>query len=93
MSRDVRVYARVTGRVQGVGFRFFVERRAQALGLVGYVRNLPGGEVELEAEGPEDRVSDLIDAVGKGPPMGFVTHVVTDARPVDAASSRFDIRY
>lgn len=67
MSASVRVRLRVTGRVQGVGFRWFVKETARRLGLAGWVRNASDGSVELEAAGPADQVGRLRDAVGRGP--------------------------
>ena len=52
----VRFFARAEGRVQGVGFRFFVQQNATELGLVGWVRNMEGGSVTMEALGVIDRV-------------------------------------
>jgi len=60
--------ARVGGRVQGVGFRWFVRREAQALGLSGWVHNEPDGTVSLEAEGSRPDVEDLAQRVRSGPP-------------------------
>jgi len=54
------------GRVQGVGFRWFVEREAELLGLVGTVRNLPDGCVEIRAEGERDLIESLIDILKRG---------------------------
>ena len=63
MGGLTRVYIRVAGSVQGVGFRYFTERKARELGLSGYVRNRPDGDVEMEVEGSPDRVAALVDAV------------------------------
>jgi len=57
----------VRGHVQGVGFRFFVQRRALQLGLAGFVRNLRDRRVEVAVEGPAENVEALIDAVRRGP--------------------------
>jgi len=65
----------VSGRVQGVGFRFFVQRRAQELGLAGWARNLEDGRVEVYAMGPEKRLSELAAALHAGPPMSDVRTV------------------
>jgi acylphosphatase len=62
--------------VQGVGFRWFVRERARALGLAGWVRNLPGGEVEVAASGPDEALRALEAAVAEGPPSARVSHVV-----------------
>jgi acylphosphatase len=71
-----RVHLVIQGRVQGVGFRYFALRRAEALHLHGWVRNLPGGEVELEAEGDRDALVRLVDAVRQGPVAAEVTDVL-----------------
>ncbi|MFL6128981.1 MAG: acylphosphatase [Mycobacteriales bacterium] len=63
---DVRLTAWVHGRVQGVGFRWWVRARALELGLVGSAANLPDGRVEVVAEGPRAACQTLLDAL-KGP--------------------------
>jgi acylphosphatase len=66
----------VRGRVQGVGFRDFVWRRARFLGLVGYVRNLPDGRsVEVVAEGQRDDLEQLLEFLRSGPPAARVEQV------------------
>ena len=59
--------ATVTGRVQGVGFRFFAERAARELGVRGWVRNLPNGAVEAVAEGEEEAIDRFFERLRKGP--------------------------
>ena len=71
----IRVHLLVHGRVQGVGFRHFVTREAQALGLAGTVRNRPDGTVEVEAEGSADALDQLVQAVRRGPVGARVEHV------------------
>jgi acylphosphatase len=69
----------VIGRVQGVGFRFFVRERAMALGLSGYVRNLADGRsVEVAAEGLRSHLELLLRALAGGPPAAHVTRVDTE---------------
>ncbi len=66
----------VHGRVQGVYFRAFTERQAQALGLTGYARNLPNGRsVEVLAEGERDILEELVDRLKVGPPGARVEEV------------------
>lgn len=77
--RAVRLVIR--GRVQGVGFRWFVRESARSLGLAGWVRNNADGSVELEAEGTEDALARLRAAVGEGP-AGAIVDAVED-RPAD----------
>lgn len=65
----------VVGMVQGVGFRYFVERVAQSLGVVGYVRNLHDGTVEVYAEGEEDCLRVLRSRLRRGPAFARVEQV------------------
>jgi acylphosphatase len=65
----------IQGRVQGVGFRYFVLQRAQELALHGFVRNLPSGEVEIEAEGSARSLAELVEAVRRGPTAARVSGV------------------
>jgi len=65
----------VSGRVQGVGFRYFAQRRADELGLSGWARNLDDGRVEVYAMGPAERLSDLAAALHMGPRMAEVRGV------------------
>ena len=65
----------VSGRVQGVGFRFTARDEAQGLGLKGWVRNCPSGEVEIVAEGREDVLRVLAAWAHLGPPAAHVSRV------------------
>ncbi|HKT78887.1 MAG TPA: acylphosphatase [Vicinamibacterales bacterium] len=65
----------VSGRVQGVGFRYFVQERALELGLTGWVRNLPSGHVEALAAGDGEAVASLERELKKGPPVARVERV------------------
>ena len=65
----------ISGRVQGVGFRWFVERSAQGLGVTGFARNLEDGRVEVQAQGRADQLADLEGALWTGPPMADVRGV------------------
>lgn len=71
----VRARLWVSGRVQGVGFRFFVQRAARSLGLAGFVRNLSDRRVEVVVEGPRADVDALVEAVRAGPPGAAVAAV------------------
>jgi acylphosphatase len=70
-----RLHVRVSGRVQGVGFRYSAERQAHCLGLTGWVRNLPDGDVEAVAEAEETSLRRFLDWCGHGPPSARVTRV------------------
>ena len=66
---------RVTGRVQGVGFRYFVWREAEALGVDGWVRNRADGTVEVLARGTNEELDRLRDRIQEGPRMSRVTSI------------------
>lgn len=68
----------VSGRVQGVGFRFFAERAARELGVRGWVRNLPDGSVETVAEGDDNAVSRYLARLEEGPRASRVDTVSVD---------------
>ncbi|HKI97927.1 MAG TPA: acylphosphatase [bacterium] len=77
-----RVHILVTGRVQGVGYRHFTLQQARRLGITGWVRNLPGGEVEVLASLPPGTRERFLAALRRGPPMAEVDGVaVTPAAP------------
>ena len=73
MARRIR--ALVIGHVQGVSYRASAAEHARQLGLVGWVRNLPDGSVELEAEGEDGQLADLVAWCEHGPPTARVTRV------------------
>jgi acylphosphatase len=80
----------VSGRVQGVGFRFFAERVARASGVRGWVRNLPDGRVETVIEGEEDAVARYLEEVGGGPFGGSVSGFEVEEREPEGFE-RFEI--
>lgn len=82
----------VHGTVQGVGFRYFVRRRAVPAGLVGWVANESDGTVRCVAEGPPDRLDRLLAAIREGPPGALVTRVDVTRGPAAGRSQTFDIR-
>lgn len=69
---NVRAHILVHGRVQGVFFRDHTQRWAVSLGVLGWVKNLAGGEVEILAEGEKERIEDLLGFVRKGSPLSRV---------------------
>lgn len=73
-----RVRFRVTGRVQGVGFRWWAEAQAQALGLAGFVRNEPDGAVSGEAAGPLEALAAFRDRLAQGPSSARVADLAWD---------------
>jgi acylphosphatase len=75
LSHVISVSLTITGRVQGVGYRYFVLKRAIELGLNGFVQNLPNGSVYVEVEGFVEAVNLLIDSCRKGPAFAKVRDV------------------
>lgn len=88
-----RVHITVSGRVQGVFFRANTQEVAQRLGLVGYVRNLPDGRVEVVAEGDEEALRKLIDWCHEGPSLARVERVEVRWENPTGEFSGFHIRY
>ncbi len=86
MSRAI-IQVLVQGRVQGVGYRAWVEYQAQASGLEGWVRNRRDGTVEALARGPQAAVDELIRWCRQGPPLARVTGVSVEAPPPDAPAA------
>jgi acylphosphatase len=70
-----RAHVFVSGDVQGVGYRYSAVHRAEALGLGGWVRNLPDGRVEAIFEGPREKVEEAIAWCRQGPPSARVSGV------------------
>ena len=62
----VRYFGRATGRVQGVGFRMFVQQHASELGLTGWIRNMEDGSVEMEIQGDPEKVDKLSVLIREG---------------------------
>ncbi len=73
-----RIRAIVSGRVQGVSFRATTAREASRLGLTGWVKNRSDGTVELEAQGPDDKVAALVAWCHQGPPAASVSDVAVE---------------
>ena len=94
MATDkVRLSARVTGRVQGVGFRHYTYTTARQLGVSGWVRNEPDGSVRLEAEGDRPELEDLLEAVKSGPRSAEVAAVDVDWGEAEGTFAGFGVRH
>jgi acylphosphatase len=87
-----RVRTIVTGRVQGVSYRASTVDEARDHGLTGWVRNLPDGAVELEAQGDDARVEALLAWCAHGPPAARVTGVAVEDRDVIDGERGFTVR-
>lgn len=81
----------VHGRVQGVYFRYFTQKKARQLGVVGTVRNMADGSVEIIAQAETGAVQSLLDWSRKGPITARVDRVEIDELPVDETLVAFDI--
>jgi len=81
------------GNVQGVGFRYFIQHTATQLGLTGWVRNLPSGDVEIEAEGNREFVERLIEYARRGPRSAVVSNTQVTWREPHGQFGRFEITY
>lgn len=87
-----RLVAIVRGRVQGVGYRWFVQREASRLQLDGWVANRPDGGVEVVAEGRPDGLVSLVEALWDGPAGADVRGVEVGHEPARGGLSGFSIR-
>lgn len=87
-----RLEAAVRGRVQGVGFRYFVLDRAIDLELRGWVANSADGSVRCVAEGPRPALERLLAAIEQGPPGARVDGVSSTWLPATGAFTTFDVR-
>lgn len=84
----------VSGRVQGVSYRYFTRKAAQGLGIEGWVRNLPDGTVEVQLRGGDRQIEALRDHLRKGPPMGRVDAIIEeDLAPSTDLPKLFEIHF
>lgn len=92
-SESVGVHLLLSGRVQGVGFRYYAARAARELGVTGWVRNRDDGKVEIEAAGAPDRVREFAARIRQGPGGARVAEV--RELPLDRVPDRegFEIVY
>jgi acylphosphatase len=86
-----RIHFIVTGQVQGVGFRYFCQVQAVALGLTGYARNRSDGSVEIEAQGEERAIEEFEQAVRRGPRRSAIQEVAREERPALTGETSFEI--
>jgi acylphosphatase len=87
------IRAIVGGRVQGVGYRYATVEQANRLGLSGWARNLPSGQVEVLAQGPETAVDQLVAWLGHGPRWASVSGVEVGPAEPDANLTTFQVRF
>jgi acylphosphatase len=83
----------VRGRVQGVGFRYSALHEARRIGLSGWVRNTPGGDVEIWSEGIPEKQELFLKWLHRGPPGARVDSLTWDARPPRGIYQDFSVEY
>ncbi|WP_299491708.1 acylphosphatase [Acaryochloris sp. IP29b_bin.137] len=91
MPNLICLRALISGRVQGVGYRYHTVLKAQALDLVGWVRNLEDGRVEVMVEGKRDSVDAMMQWCGQGPPAAHVEGIEIEEQPAQHFE-QFEIR-
>jgi acylphosphatase len=92
MPNSRSILVRISGRVQGVGYRDWTQRKAIGLGLSGWVRNLASGEVEALFSGSAEAVEAMLAACRRGPQLARVNDIEI-AETTEAASAPFSVRY
>ena len=92
MMNNAQVHVIVEGRVQGVGFRYFVLDKANQLHLTGWVRNRFNGEVEVTAEGRRQDLDQLLNHLRTGPRSAFVSNLIVNWREPTNEYSHFTVR-
>jgi acylphosphatase len=88
-----RLNIEVRGRVQGVGFRFFVQSQAQRFDLTGWVRNQWDGGLEIEAEGSRRDLLRFLEAIRRGPGTAHVENVDPVWGPYTGQHERFEVKF
>jgi acylphosphatase len=90
---DKRAHVFVSGRVQGVSFRYYTVRQASDKGVRGWVRNLADGRVEAMFEGPQEKVEAMVQWCHQGPPAARVSEVEVEWSQATHEWSDFHVRY
>jgi acylphosphatase len=94
MVENIKTYnILISGRVQGVGFRYFAVSVAEKYDVMGFVRNISGGKVEIVCQGEEDELKSFMDEVRQGPAFSVITDTVTEEVPENKKYSSFEIKY
>jgi acylphosphatase len=92
MDTDVKGHLRISGRVQGVGYRYFTQEAAIRLGLRGYVRNLGNGDVEVVVEGSRSLIDRFIAYLRRGPVLARVDDIAITWKEAAGELRGFSIR-
>ena len=91
-KKKVRARILISGRVQGVFFRHHTKKKAEALDVFGWVRNLEDGRVEAVIEGEKEKVENLIQWAKKGPFLAKVNNLQTEWQPYQSEFKNFEIK-
>lgn len=91
-QKNVRLQAAIHGRVQGVGFRYFVLDQANLLGITGWTRNRLNRTVEVAAEGKKAILEEFLEVLHQGPPASGVTHINREWLSPTGEFTKFRIR-
>jgi acylphosphatase len=91
LSHQAHIF--VTGMVQGIGYRFFVTRLSASLGLSGWVKNLPSGQVEITVEGDRSQIESMVRDLKTGHPYASVKGVAVEWKPWTGEFREFRVEY
>ncbi len=93
MNESQRMHGFVSGRVQGVGFRYFTQQTAIELGVTGWVKNTYDGKVEFVAEGTAEQLAKLKRKLSQGPASGYVSDLSVETTSGSGEFSTFRVRF
>ena len=93
MENVVRYFGRATGRVQGVGFRYFVQQNARELRVTGWVKNMEDGSVTMELQGTQEMIDEMEERIRKGNYFIQVKNLEFESREPVEKEKIFDIRH
>ncbi|MCK5566845.1 MAG: acylphosphatase [Actinomycetia bacterium] len=94
MVENIKTYkVLLSGRVQGVGFRYFTESVADKYSVKGYVKNSLAGKVEILCQGEKEEVRTFIDEIGKGPAFSVITGIAKQEVTDNKVYNTFKIKY
>ncbi|MEE4194102.1 MAG: acylphosphatase [Anaerolineae bacterium] len=93
MNEPRRIHGFVSGRVQGVGFRYFTQQTATELGVTGWVKNTYDGKVEFVAEGTEEQLTKFRRKLSRGPASAYVSDLTVENISGKGEFSTFRVRF
>ncbi len=88
-----RAHIFIEGRVQGVGFRYFIQTNAGEMGINGWVKNLSDGRVEAVFEGPKEKVMNMVERCKRGPGASRVENINLKWDEIDKTLQSFNVKY